>query len=113
MTATLLLVFAAVFLGTFSLAFSIQRALHSRRIRHRIRKFGGDTGGAGGAAAIQLLRKPGPVERVLSCLPVTASVSRLIQQSGVDLSTLAFLLLAAALSGSALSPATPGVGAGS
>ena len=99
MTGTLLLLFAAVFLGTFPLAFSIRRAWHSRRIRHRISKLGGDAGGASEAAASRVLRQPGHVEQVLSRLPVTASLRRRVQRSGVEVSTANFLLLTGTLSG--------------
>ncbi|ACH38847.1 MAG: hypothetical protein ACD_55C00155G0002 [uncultured bacterium] len=98
MTATLLLIFVAVFLGTFPLFSLFTRARHSYLLRHRLRKMeGGATRGTAESEHV-LLPEPTTAERVLARLPLAAFFKRQVALSGVNISTLGFLLFTGSIS---------------
>ncbi|WP_035496961.1 type II secretion system F family protein [Citrifermentans bremense] len=98
MTATLLLIFVAVFLGTFSLFSVLTRARHSNRLRHRLRKMGDGASSGTADSKHVLLPETTAAERFLARLPLAAFLKRQVSLSGVNISTLGFLLVTGSIS---------------
>lgn len=92
------MIFGAVFLGTFSLFSVLTRARHSYLLRHRLRKMEGDASRGAAESEHILLPEVTATERVLARLPLAASVKRQLALSGVNISTLAFLLVTVSIS---------------
>lgn len=100
MTVTLLLIFVAVFLGTFPLVSVLRGANHSYQLRHRLRKMGAQAPRGTTESGSALLREATGTEQVLARLPITGAIKKQVEFSGVKISTLGFLLVTCAVSGS-------------
>jgi len=100
MTVTLLLIFVAVFLGTFPLHSVLRRVRHAYQLRHRLRKIGADDPCGPTESGSALLRDATGAEQLLSRLPIIGAVKKQVELSGVKISALGFLLVTGAVSGS-------------
>lgn len=99
MTVTLLLIFATVFLGTFPLTSVLRRVRHSHQLRRRVRQMGASVPGSPTESSeFGLMREADFAEHLLSRLPITRTIKKQVELSGVGLTTLRFLLLTGAVS---------------
>ena len=98
MTVTVVLIFAAVFLGTFSLFSALSAFRSSVELKRRLRQMTATSGDPSGAPNRELLPEASTAERLIADLPLMAAVKRQIDLSGVSLTTPRFLLLTCLLS---------------
>lgn len=99
MTVSVVLIFAAVFLGTFSLFSALSAIRSSRELKRRLREIAAGVAGAPSRApSRELMPEASAVERLIADLPLMAAVKKKIDLSGVNLTLLRFLLLSVLLS---------------
>lgn len=95
MTATLLLIFVCVFVGTFPLFSVVMAARQSRQIRKRVQRLGESSENEINAAQYVLLRDMTRSEQVIARVPVARDVKKQLELSGMNISALNFILFTA------------------
>lgn len=99
MIASVLLIFVAVFLGSFALFFAVSALRRSAELKGRLRRMAeSPADGPPELSGQGLLRETTAAEQLFARLPLTGSVKQLVELSGVKLSLPQFLLLTGAVS---------------
>ena len=99
MMLSVLLIFAAVFLGSFAVFHAVSALRRTAELKGRLRRIAQGPGDAAPELSGQgLLRETTGAEKFLSRLPLVRSVKKLVELSGVKLSLPQFLLATGTLS---------------
>lgn len=99
MIATVLLIFAAVTLGTFALFFAGQALRDSARLRRRLRQVSEHSAGFAAESTVGLMREVSPSDRWLARLPLARAVRSHVELSGVNITPLGLVLSSCAAAG--------------